>query len=450
MTLRHSPSSPAAVFDQNYVLPRLEPPYQMEEAPCLRSQWVAWAQRETSEREVSPYQPQDFLLYGGSEPKLIGDTVYYSVHSPKFPGRVLGLKVHKRISADTKHNSSHVNVDDVIVYFQPSNTLRDDPIYSYGQDLSSPLKIGCTASKSPCGGSTESDKHLTNTSLPSIQSLLLQGHSVSIVRDLPHVTLEDFVLDSSSLQSTERLVYDRQLCVLLVQILTASQHLYNVSATAAELRPRDILLVWPSRERDGSENKLKQDTPEGKRVSETSRARDRMEWEKTEKKGSIQALWRTRGSARVVLTPRFSAQPEPHSLVSVKSQIAALIQHCLYSQGPTPFKSSYRSGLLYISSLLQNESTGPQMADMVAMLQVLLWGPRVPLFNLRGYTTTAVHNWLTIKRALLVMRLAEKGLIQDQSALSWDDCMCLQYLSFTDPETVVSVTSQLWLNLKVD
>lgn len=50
-------------------------------------------QRETSEREVSPYQPQDFLLYGGSEPKLIGDTVYYSVHSPKFPGRVLGLKV---------------------------------------------------------------------------------------------------------------------------------------------------------------------------------------------------------------------------------------------------------------------------------------------------------------------------------------------------------------------
>lgn len=364
------------------------------------------------------------------------------------------MQVHKQTdeapSANTKHHSSHVNVQDVIVHFQPSNTLRIDSITVYSKDPSSPFKIGCIPSKPPGRGSTESGKHPTNITLPSIQSLLLQGHSVSIVRDLPHVTLEDFVRDSSSLESTEHMLYDRQVCILLVQILTASQHLYNTSAATAELRPQDILLVWPSRERDVGEHKLEQDSSEGKIHFGTSRVKDGMEWQKTEKKRSIQTSWRTRGSARVLLTPKLSAQSEPHSFPSIKSQIGALIQYCLHPQGPSLSMSLYRSGLLYLSSLLQNESTGLQIADMVAMLQVLLWGPRVPLLNLRGYTITAVHNWLTIKRALLVMKLAEKGLIQDQTALNWEDCMCLQYLSFTDTETVVSVTSQLWLNVKMD
>lgn len=50
-------------------------------------------QGEATERDVSSYQPQDFLLCESSKPKQIGDMIYYSVHSPKFPGRVLGLRV---------------------------------------------------------------------------------------------------------------------------------------------------------------------------------------------------------------------------------------------------------------------------------------------------------------------------------------------------------------------
>lgn len=176
-----------------------------------------------------------------------------------------------------------------------------------------------------------------------------------------------------------------------------------------------------------------------------------MEW------GKIQRLWRTHGSPRVVLTP-LSAPSVPNPLTSIKSQIGALIQHCLNSRdsltpldsGPNLSLSSHRRGLLYLASRLQSERSGPQMADMAAMLQVLLWGPRVPLFNHRGSMATTVHNWLTVKRALLVMKLAERGLIQDQSALDWEDCMCLQYLSFTDPETVLSMTSQLWRTLNMD
>ncbi|XP_029003274.1 inactive tyrosine-protein kinase PRAG1 [Betta splendens] len=382
---------------------------------------------EASEKDVGSYRPQDFLLCEGGEPKQMGGGVYYRLQSPRFPGRVLGLKVHKQTdgppSAHNKHRSSHVNVQDVIADFQPSNNPRKE-------------FLSCTSLNPPHRGSTEPPIHLTDTSLPSAQAFLLQGHSVSVERDLPHVTLEDFINGCSSLQSSECLGYDRQVCVLLVQILAGLQHLSNVSAAAAELRPRDILLVWPSGERDEGRSKMRQ------RAS-VSDAKDGMEWEKTESKGPIQMLWRTHGSPRVVLTPHSG----PHFLPSVQSQIVALIQFCLHRQGGSLSKSVYRRGLVYLLSLFQGENPGPQLADMVAMLQVLLWGPHVSLFNLRGYTTTTVHNWLTIKRALLVMKLAEKGLIQDQSALGWEDFMCLQYLSFTDPETIVSVTSQLWLNV---
>ncbi|KAM8745710.1 inactive tyrosine-protein kinase PEAK1 [Acanthopagrus schlegelii] len=391
-------------------------------------------QGEAAERDASSYQPQDFLLCEGSEPKHIRDAVYYSLHSPKLPGRVLGLRVHKQTddaaSAHTKRQPSHVNVQDVIARFQ---LRRNDSSLTQTQP-------GCITATAPGGGSSESNNLL------SVQSLLQEGQSVSVERDLPRATLEDFVQDSFSLQSTDCLNYDRQVCVLLLQVLTGSLHLYNISASAPELRPLEIFLVWPNTEKKEAGNKQGQDASQ----------REAMDWEKMERKGKILTFWRTLGSPRVVLTPQSSALPVPHPFIHIKSQIGALIKYCLHSQesltslDSTQSKSPYRVGLLHLASLLQSESSGPQMADMVAMLQVLLWGPRVQLFDRRRPMTTAVHNWLAVKRALLVMKLAERGLVQDQSAVDWEDCMCLKFLSFADPETVVSATSQLWLALNVD
>ncbi len=65
---------------------------------------------EASERDISLYQPQDFLLCEGSEPKQIGDAVYYSLHSPKLPGRVLGLRVMLQLF----HSLQHTLYDDAI------------------------------------------------------------------------------------------------------------------------------------------------------------------------------------------------------------------------------------------------------------------------------------------------------------------------------------------------
>lgn len=343
----------------------------------------------------------------------------------------LSVQVHKQTddaaSAHTKHQPSHVNVQHVIARFQQS---RNDSSLIQSQP-------GCITATTPGGGSSE------NNNLPSVLSLLQRGQSVSVERDLPHATLEDFVQDSISLQSTDCSDYDRQVCLLLLQVLTGSLHLYNISASAPELRPLEIFLVWPNREKEEAGNKQRQDAS----------LQEAMGWERMERKEKTLTLWRTLGSPRVVLTPLSPALPVPHPFIHIKSQIGALIQYCLHSQeslDSTQSKSPYRIGLLHLASLLQSESSGPQMADMVAMLQVLLWGPRVQLFDRRRPMTTAVHNWLAVKRALLVMKLAERGLVQDQSAVDWEDCMCLKFLSFADPETVVSATSQLWLTLNVD
>ncbi|XP_068447706.1 inactive tyrosine-protein kinase PEAK1-like [Clinocottus analis] len=403
-------------------------------------------QGEATERHAVSYQPQDFLLCEGSEPKQIADTVYYSLHSPKLPGRTLGLRVHTQpdgaSSAHTKHPPLHVNVQEVIAHFQGSGTLRSTFGVSQTQGPSRQFKSDCTAAKLNGGG-------LVSINPTSVQAFLQKGLSVSVERDPPCATLEDFVQDGDG----DCLDYDRRVCVLLLQVLTGSLHLYNLSAAAAELRPRGIFLVWPDRERDEGEKQLEHGASEEKRGHKTSRRREETEWGK--KRGKIQTSWRTHGSPRVVLTPLASV---PHPLAYIKTQVGALIQYCLRSQesptpldsGPNPASSSHRMGLLYLASRLQSESSGPQVADMVAMLQALLWGPRVPLFNHGGSTAAAVHNWLTVKRALLVMRLAERGLIQDQSALGWEDCMCLQYLSFMDPEAVVSAMSQLWLTQNMD
>lgn len=356
------------------------------------------------------------------------------------------LQVHRQTNeAHTKNQSPHANVQEVIAYSQ-SNAIT----VQYPTASSCSLKSDCSNTTPPDGSRTERATDAPSMRVSTVEAFLQTGYSVSIVRDLPDATLEDFVQERSTLQSSD---YDRQVCVLLLQILMGTHHLYR-NGTAAELRPREILLVWPSRKRNMGENELKQEAG-GWRGSRSSREEEEeMEWEKTERRNQIQALWKMHGSPCVVLVPQSSALSVAQPLTSIKFQIGALIQFCLQPQEtptslgsvPTLFTSSYSRGLLLLSTLLQSEN-GPQITNIVDMLRVLLWGPRVPLLDHRCSSTTAVQNWLIIKRALLMMKLAERGLNQDQSVLDWEDCMHLQYLSLTDSDTIMTAAAQLWNTL---
>ncbi|XP_034035076.1 inactive tyrosine-protein kinase PRAG1 [Thalassophryne amazonica] len=396
-------------------------------------------QEEVPDKDAG-YQPQDFLLCEDNEAKQIGEAVYYSLCSPKFPGRVLGLRVLKLDEAAPsvcpKHQPSHVNVHSVIAHFQHNSFSQSASVtfQAKGTVVTSPSKSDCRAAEPPHGGSTES--------VSTVLSFLQGGHCVSIERDLPCATLEDFV---EEMWGSEPAVYDRQVCFLLLQILMGSQHLHN-SDTSTELRPQDIFLLWPrtggnQTEQVASEIKEAVRGVKTRNTEQSYRLKEQTDW----RKERVQMLLRTEGCPRVVL----HGLSAPHSRTSFRSQVESIIQYCLdpphslKSQCSEGTRSQYRRGLLRLASLLMQECSGLQVADMVAMLQVLLWGPNIPLHHSCAQAT--VHSWLTIGRALLLMKLAEKGLIPDQPVINWDDFLCLQYLSLTDPETVMRAVNLLLL-----
>lgn len=307
----------------------------------------------------------------------------------------------------------HVNVQHAVAHFQPQSEANLAPNY---------LNATCSVTNQPVGGSTCNPDH----DVPSVRGLLLRGYAVSVERDRPHLTLEEFVEKSRSVQNTSSVDHHRRLCVLLLQIITGSQHLHDTSSCAAKLRPAEIMLVWPPKVQEERED---------------------MQSPNTNHRSSGQSL-RRRGSPRVLLSPDSSYCGGPQLLGYIKTQIAALIQYCLSNQ--ENLTSSYQHGLLQLASALRAVGSGLQMADAAATLQVLLWGPRLSLLDHRFPVTSTVQNWLTTKRALLVLKLAERGLVQDGSALDWEDSLCIKYLSSTDGEVVVRAVLRLWPPLDMD
>lgn len=312
-------------------------------------------------------------------------------------------------SPPTDAKQQHVNVQHAVAHFQPQSEANSSPNY---------LNAACSVTTPPVGGSTCNP----DPDVASVRGLLLRGYAVSVERDRPHLTLEEFV---EKRRCSSSVGHHRQLCVLLLQIITGSQHLYGTSGCAAKLRPAEIMLVWPPK---GQEEE--REDVQSPNTTQTS------------------SSLRRRGSPRVVLSPDSSHRGGPHPLAYIQTQIGALIEYCLSNQ--ENLTSSYQHGLLQLASALRTAGGGLRMADAAATLQVLLWGPRLSLLDHRFPVTSTVQNWLTTKRALLVLKLAERGLVQDGAALDWEDGLCIKYLSSTDGEAVVRAVLRLWPPLDMD
>lgn len=89
----HLPYLFSCLDDQRVVFQGIQHRHLLFLRSMARSMEAGTLLQVATERDVSSYQPQDFLLCEGSEPKRVGDRVYYSLHSPKLPGRLLGLRV---------------------------------------------------------------------------------------------------------------------------------------------------------------------------------------------------------------------------------------------------------------------------------------------------------------------------------------------------------------------
>ncbi|CAB1324348.1 unnamed protein product [Coregonus sp. 'balchen'] len=418
--------------------------------------------RESSEG-IGAFQPQDFLLCENYQSKQIAGSLYYRLHSPKFPGRMLAAKVNIELGPLSQPTSvpPNVNIQQVIASF-PSCPAQEKELGTKNTITSDSSQSDQTMTESPDGSRIEADKSQAESgesSGPTVVSLLLKGYAVTIERDLPQATLEDFVQEGRFMQSFKPLVYERRLSILLLQLAFGLQHLCSNAATCPVLKAQGILLVWPMERGGGTEADKAEESGRSEEI-------ELLENEKEKIKGEIQELWRKCGTPRVALTnhPSHSDpslfQPA-HAAPSIQSQFGALLKYCLYlpdnassqhtkSSDGVIQSSPYLPGLLQLASWLQDGGSGLQIADVVGVLQALLWGPRAELFRVNPTVPSTLHNWLSVKQALMLLKLAERGLIQDLPSLDWEHCLCLQYLSFTDSETVMRTTALLGLHNTVD
>lgn len=380
--------------------------------------------------------PNDFLLSGQ---QWTGKDIYYLVCCPKIPRRLFAAKVHREDSA-LDCPLLHPNLEQGVVHFPQCTALNR----THALQPESPQ----TTPDPSHGGSTDACQQQT------VVSLLEKGVSVTVSRDFPLGTLEDFVEEGHSLHCTHPEVYERRLCLLVLQLVMGLQVLGQYNVTHKELKPQSFMLVWPSVTWKAvdtreylSEMKKGRDVnsdPSSGEPNKITVSEDQLDNGKT--KGEMcQALWEKWGTPRVLL----NFEDEEKATLQ-EHQLGDLLKYCLHltdsgsalCKVPTP----YSPGLLWLITQLSSDKPGILMADVPSVLQVLLWGPRKGLFQHNQMESTLFSNWLLVKQSLLVLKLAEQGLFREQHGLDWEDYLCLQYLSFTDIETLHSITAQLGLH----
>ncbi|XP_026091737.1 inactive tyrosine-protein kinase PEAK1-like [Carassius auratus] len=377
-------------------------------------------------------QPSDFIL---CEQQW---TAFYLVCCPKVPGRLFSAKVHGGDSvSDCTMSTPHPNIEQGLVHF-PQCTATDQTSNSQHAQMTPDPSHGDT---------TEVSQQQT------VADLLENGVSVTVLRDFPLGTLEDFVEEGHSLHSTLPEVYERRLCLLALQLVLGLQQPGGFKGIHVELKPQSVTLVWPSIMRkvtvprgypsEMKKGSMKTDTSTGTPVITVSKEQTDNERTKT--------LWEKWGTPRLVLKSHFEDEVSQDA-TSQEFQLGTLLRYCLHltdscsSVCKVPQDTPYTPGLLWLVTQLTSEKPELLLAEVAGVLQALLWGPRHGLFQQNQMENSVLSNWLLFKRSLLVLKLAEKGLFQDKPGLDWEDYLCLQYLSLTDPETMHSIIKRLGLH----
>ncbi|XP_072517213.1 inactive tyrosine-protein kinase PEAK1-like [Salminus brasiliensis] len=399
--------------------------------------------------QVRTLQPRDFVLCQDVQSEKAEDDIFFMVNVSKVPEGLFFAKINTKatISERSAPLLHHLNIEETVAHFSPRIDLEK-------QQLSEFLTVTETSSPSHEGTAEPWQESDASSRRHTVLSFLERGLAVTIVRDFPWGTLEDFVQEGTALQPE---VYERRLCLLILQLALGLQHLESHNVKHAELRPQNIMLVWLHAKNKRSMGKTESagDPKEGnKNRLQINHETDQPEWERivsdnvpqeNRHEKRLQALWGKWGAPRVVITPT-SIQAESSQAVPTNGlQLGRLLIHCLQEYTDAHKNTLYTSGLLHLINHLTRENPELHMAEIAGVLQALLWGPRAGLFEKNQPNATVLHNWLMVKRSLLVLKLAEKGLSLNQSGSDWEDYFCLHYLSSADPETVLKTTAQLGL-----
>ncbi|KAF3688542.1 Pseudopodium-enriched atypical kinase 1 [Channa argus] len=309
----------------------------------------------------------------------------------------------------------------------------------------------------------------------------LRSRVVVITREVPFQTVADFVREGVARHAHNPELYERQVCLLLLQLCSGLEHMKPYHVTHCDLRLENLLLVHCQ---PGNPWNLDLLEPNNNSNSSNSGAT------------SASAAANATCPARLIIS-NFSQAKQKSTLMAAdpgtlrdqsrlapeiitatqyrkcdEFQTGILIYEMLHRPNPfeetpelkereytwadlppLPVRSLYSQGLQQLARLLLtvNPSERIRMCEARACLQCLLWGPREDLFQALGCSSTGpmsgatssqreatLQNWLDLKRTLMMIKFAERSL-DSACGVSLEDWLCCQYLAFATTDSLSRV-----------
>lgn len=287
--------------------------------------------------------------------------------------------------------------------------------------------------------------------------------------------LLDFCLPVSHLylfsQQAQPEVYERWVCFLLLQLCNGLDHLKEHGVTHRDLCLENLLLV-PHRRPTQANPNAPHDQKHLPRlvISNFAKAKQRNTEDSAHNDPRLK-----RNHARLapeivsatqyrkfdefqtgILIYELLHQPNPFE---VSPKLKEQDYNC-EDLPPIPPVSLYSAGLQRLTRLLLQPDPIKRIHIQEAkrVLQSLLWGPRRDLMEQQqwgdrdrlgpgeGPCHEGLLNWLDVKRALLMMKFAERSLEPERNA-ELEDWLCCQYFSAAHPLSLCH-TAELLYSLK--
>uniref|UniRef100_A0A2K6JZ08 PEAK1 related, kinase-activating pseudokinase 1 n=1 Tax=Rhinopithecus bieti TaxID=61621 RepID=A0A2K6JZ08_RHIBE len=360
-----------------------------------------------------------------------GDAIYYCATCSEDPGSTYAVKICKTPEPKT------------VSYCSPSVPVHFNIQQDCGHFVASVPSSMLTSPDAPKD---------PVPALPAHPPAQEQDCVVVITREVPHQTASDFVRDSTASHQAEPEAYERRVCFLLLQLCNGLEHLKEHGIIHRDLCLENLLLVHCTPGRPAPP------PPPPRSLSPAP---------------PLHAWWPPLGPAAGPAspegrksggTPNLQQKEEPGRLAPEIVAASQVPQRSIEFQTPNPFRGAETWPPLPALSLYSPGSPGLQQlahllleADPIkririgeakCVLQCLLWGPRRELVQQPGTSEEALcgtlHNWIDMKRALMMMKFAEKA-VDRRRGVELEDWLCCQYLASAEPRALLQSLKLLQL-----
>ncbi|XP_067279255.1 inactive tyrosine-protein kinase PRAG1 [Pseudorasbora parva] len=282
---------------------------------------------------------------------------------------------------------------------------------------------------------------------------LEQERVVVITPEVPHQSVADFAREWESFHRAHPEVYERRVCFILLQLCTGLEHLKANGVTHRDVCMENLLLV--QHRRSSSPDPKQQSLP---RLLISSFGKSKRRSDEETAACADPRFKRDRLAPEIVSAAQYRKLDEfqtgivIYELLHQRNPFEATETLNRYSYGdlpPIPNVSIYSSGLQRLAQLLLEPDPGRRIHIQEAkhILQALLWGPRREVLEPRRTAPPreALLSWLDVKRALLMMKFAERSLEPERNA-ELEDWLCCQYFSTANPKSLCQ-SAELLYNL---